>query len=384
MRLVAVIERLQARASDQAEASSWTTDGAAAPDTGPEAGGRQSVGGLPAVNRQAALYWLVALTGRHRDALAVVYVRQSTHQQVLDHGESTRLQDALVDRAVALGWQAGRVLVIDDELGKSGTSAIARPGSNAWSARSPWGMSGWYWASRCLVWHALWRAESTTDADRKELIRAVLEKVTIAIVGESEQVTCTLTWAGGHTTTGPAIRAVRTLEQLSYYPRLIARIRELAQQGRRARPIARILAAEGFPAKGSDTIGVRAIEHLLEQLGFPPNRRRRAAAPPGEEPGPQEWRLDDFATELGMPPITLRPGQAKAGSRDDACPSHPTAGSSTPTRRARRSLRTPRRPTRLVHPPLLAKRPGRTTTRRLTPMCAVWLTHLHPPPEAHQ
>lgn len=159
---------------------------------------------------------------------------------------------------------------------------------------------------------ALWRAESTTDADRKELIRAVLEKVTIAIVGESEQVTCTLTWAGGHTTTGTAIRAVRTLEQLSYYPQLVARIRELAQQGHRARPIARILAAEGFrPAKGSDTIGVRAIEHLLEQLGFPPNRRRRAAAPPGEEPGPEEWWLDDLATELGMPPITLHAWASK-------------------------------------------------------------------------
>ncbi|MFJ9968999.1 hypothetical protein [Streptomyces avermitilis] len=46
------------------------------------------------------------VTGRHRDALAVVYVRQSTRQQVLDHGESTRLQYALVDRAVALGWLA--------------------------------------------------------------------------------------------------------------------------------------------------------------------------------------------------------------------------------------------------------------------------------------
>jgi len=48
LRLVAVIERLQARASDQAEASSWTTEGAAAPDTGPEAGGRSCVGGTAA------------------------------------------------------------------------------------------------------------------------------------------------------------------------------------------------------------------------------------------------------------------------------------------------------------------------------------------------
>lgn len=48
---------------------------------------------------------------RHRDRLAVVYVRQSSRQQVLDHGESTRLQYGLAERAVALGWAASRVMV---------------------------------------------------------------------------------------------------------------------------------------------------------------------------------------------------------------------------------------------------------------------------------
>ena len=65
---------------------------------------------------------------RHLARLAVVYVRQSTRQQVLDHGESTRLQYGLVARAVGLGWQASRVLVIDEDLGKSGSSAAGRVG----------------------------------------------------------------------------------------------------------------------------------------------------------------------------------------------------------------------------------------------------------------
>lgn len=64
----------------------------------------------------------------HRDRLAVVYVRQSTVQQVLDHQESTRLQYGLVDRAQALGWAADRVLVIDEDLGRSGTRADERAG----------------------------------------------------------------------------------------------------------------------------------------------------------------------------------------------------------------------------------------------------------------
>jgi DNA invertase Pin-like site-specific DNA recombinase len=68
------------------------------------------------------------VTFRQTERLAVVYVRQSTRRQVADHGESTRLQYALVERAVALGWEASRVLVIDDDLGKSGASAVDRAG----------------------------------------------------------------------------------------------------------------------------------------------------------------------------------------------------------------------------------------------------------------
>jgi DNA invertase Pin-like site-specific DNA recombinase len=64
----------------------------------------------------------------HLDRLAVVYVRQSTLQQVLEHQESTRLQYGMVDRAEALGWQPERVLVIDEDLGKSGATAVGRAG----------------------------------------------------------------------------------------------------------------------------------------------------------------------------------------------------------------------------------------------------------------
>ena len=68
------------------------------------------------------------ITPRHHDRLAVVYVRQSTVQQVLDHQESTRLQYGLVPRAQDLGWTGERVVVIDDDLGQSGASADARVG----------------------------------------------------------------------------------------------------------------------------------------------------------------------------------------------------------------------------------------------------------------
>src|SRR3954467_3209921 len=64
----------------------------------------------------------------HLERLAIVYVRQSTLQQLEHHRESTRVQYALADRACLLGWARPRVSVIDDDLGCSGTSAAQRPG----------------------------------------------------------------------------------------------------------------------------------------------------------------------------------------------------------------------------------------------------------------
>ena len=64
----------------------------------------------------------------HRERLAVVYVRQSTVQQIERHQESTRLQYALVDRAFQLGWARENIVVIDDDPGRSGATAEGRPG----------------------------------------------------------------------------------------------------------------------------------------------------------------------------------------------------------------------------------------------------------------
>jgi DNA invertase Pin-like site-specific DNA recombinase len=65
---------------------------------------------------------------RHRERTAIVYIRQSTIQQIERHRESTRLQYALVDRAVLFGWDRSLVVVIDDDLGRSGASMEGRPG----------------------------------------------------------------------------------------------------------------------------------------------------------------------------------------------------------------------------------------------------------------
>jgi len=63
----------------------------------------------------------VAASHLSRDAY--LYVRQSTQRQVFDHGESTRRQYALRERAVALGWPTESIVVIDSDLGLSGADS---------------------------------------------------------------------------------------------------------------------------------------------------------------------------------------------------------------------------------------------------------------------
>jgi len=64
----------------------------------------------------------------HLERRAYVYVRQSTATQVFANTESTARQYALVERARTLGWPEDAVDVIDEDLGRSGTTANDRSG----------------------------------------------------------------------------------------------------------------------------------------------------------------------------------------------------------------------------------------------------------------
>jgi DNA invertase Pin-like site-specific DNA recombinase len=68
------------------------------------------------------------IDARHRDRLAVVYIRQSSMAQVHRNQESTKIQYGLTEMAQQLGWASERILTIDDDLGLSGASAEGRQG----------------------------------------------------------------------------------------------------------------------------------------------------------------------------------------------------------------------------------------------------------------
>jgi DNA invertase Pin-like site-specific DNA recombinase len=82
------------------------------------------------------------VTPGHLSRSAVIYIRQSTHHQVISNQESRRLQYALKQRALDLGWHKGDILVIDSDQGITGSSAQGRDGFKDLAARVSLGQVG--------------------------------------------------------------------------------------------------------------------------------------------------------------------------------------------------------------------------------------------------
>src|SRR5271157_1728860 len=83
---------------------------------------RPSRRGRQAMNEHAKI------TSSHLSRQAIVYLRQSSAAQVEHNRESTDRQYALAAKASELGWPTDRVVVIDEDLGLTGSGAVARSG----------------------------------------------------------------------------------------------------------------------------------------------------------------------------------------------------------------------------------------------------------------
>ena len=68
------------------------------------------------------------VASHHLKRKALIYVRQSSMKQVMENTESTARQYGLVDKALELGWSQEFIGIIDDDLGKSASSAAHRNG----------------------------------------------------------------------------------------------------------------------------------------------------------------------------------------------------------------------------------------------------------------
>lgn len=64
----------------------------------------------------------------HLRRQALLYVRQSTLRQVQENQESAKRQYGLRERALALGWSAEQIVIIDCDQGQSASGAVQREG----------------------------------------------------------------------------------------------------------------------------------------------------------------------------------------------------------------------------------------------------------------
>jgi hypothetical protein len=151
---------------------------------------------------------------------------------------------------------------------------------------------------------ALWKTASTTAADRKALVRHLVERVVVTVQGESELVDVSVEWVGGYASQHQLIRPVARYEQLHHYQELLARAVKLRDEGRTTAEIAVQLNDEGWrPPKRRATFNGPMVRALLSRRALPGPRPRAKDAM--ELLGTHEWWFPDLAGQLDMPHPTL-------------------------------------------------------------------------------
>jgi hypothetical protein len=156
---------------------------------------------------------------------------------------------------------------------------------------------------------ALWHAPTTTVAERKEMIRQIMQRVMVQADGASEGLHITIEWVGGGTTVGITTRPIPHTEHLRYSPLLCERIRQLAAEGSSTVTITACLAHEGFRSPQQErALNRQTVIELMRHLALrQPNR------PPRPRLGPHAWRLSEFGGALGRSITTLHLWRKRGG-----------------------------------------------------------------------
>jgi hypothetical protein len=149
---------------------------------------------------------------------------------------------------------------------------------------------------------ALWDAPTTTNVERKQVLRCLIDRVVVQVRCDSEHVEATIQWKGDYESHHKFIRPVKTYAQLRDFEMLMARVVELRQAGRGAAEIAAVLNKEGFrPPKNPGSFNKPMIYQLLKRRRLIGNERSH-----NELLAPNEWWLTDLARELKMSCDKLR------------------------------------------------------------------------------
>ena len=153
---------------------------------------------------------------------------------------------------------------------------------------------------------ALWDAPATTTAERKEIIRLLVDRVVVHVRKDSEYVDVQVHWRGGFTSHHEVVRPVHRYEHLRDHDRLIGRLAEWRREGLTAGQIAARLNGEGFRApKAPGGYNATSVRKLMSRRGLSDGGKVHGRL------GKGEWWLSDLARELGMSDGKLRDWAAR-------------------------------------------------------------------------
>ena len=158
---------------------------------------------------------------------------------------------------------------------------------------------------------ALWRAATTTPADRRPVVRLLVDRVVLTVDPGDDRVAVRVEWAGGAVRERTIPRAVQGYKNQPSWSRLSARLAALHGRGEPPKAIAALLDQDGFrPPKRASRFTAGMVRRLLHELGLRPRVPRSPAS--AEVLSPDEGWLHDLARALGLSPHTLH-GWRKKG-----------------------------------------------------------------------
>ena len=152
----------------------------------------------------------------------------------------------------------------------------------------------------CSDLNKLWKS-AATNIERKQILRLMVERVTISVQDRSQLTTVIIRWSGGYESCHTIERPVQTYTQLSNYEELVDRALTLTLSGMRSPQVALTLTQEGFKtARNQEPISSNMVAKILNA---DIRARKQLVAP---ELLDDHWNSSTLAERIGVPEKVLK------------------------------------------------------------------------------
>lgn len=128
----------------------------------------------------------------------------------------------------------------------------------------------------------------------------MIDHIVVSVEGNTEWVELRIHWVGGHETYHRIRRPVSGTAQLSHWPDILNRLKELKYEGLSAPQIAQRLHRDGYKAAKGGEITATVVRTWLSRHGIATNRKSISA-----ELAHNEWTIPDLVQRYSLPNGTI-------------------------------------------------------------------------------